>query len=354
MRKILKWGLILIVIILIILAALGKNKGKHTISPTPSPAGANGGMLIGMDASGDDYRKVAKEAGINYVHNAPTWNSIESKEGKYNFGELQKFADLAKENNAPLNLVFRTIDTGNRSMIEPYASMSFDDPRMAAALIKLFKAMPASIKSEVGFVTIGNETDQYFSAHKNEIQAYAKLLDAIKPTLNQEFPGKPITVNFTWGGAGFVKSDMKPITDRIDFYSFNYYHMNPDFTVRDPKKVGKEIDGMVAASGLKKLLIEELGMPSSAANNSSEDIQADFVKYSFEAIRKNQDRILAANFLWYSDLPQSVVDSLTSYYNFKDDKFAGFLGSIGFFTRDGKPKKAYEVFKTEAKATTKR
>lgn len=354
MKKIFKWGGIIVLIIIILIIFSGK-KENSTIKPETTNSNiAKTAIYVAIDADPTGYKKAAREAGINFVHRAPTWAGLEPRVGSYDFSDLQTYANLAKDNSAKMNLVFRPIDTGNRSMIEPYNSMAFDDPKMAEAILKMFQTMPPSIKSQVGFLTIGNEVDSYFENHKNEINSYATLLENIIPTLREEFPNIPITVNTTYGGSSFVKSKMRAITDQVDVYSLTYYHIKGDFSIKDPKDVKGVIDNMVKDAGPKKLLIQEIGMPSSTTNGSSEEKQAEFIHNIFTSVREYKGNIVAVTYLWMNDIPQNLVDLLSDYYKLPDNKFKEFLASLGLFTRDGIPKKGWEAFKTEAKLTTQK
>jgi hypothetical protein len=361
MKKILKWLGVIIGIILL-LSLFGGSKKSDSLSSKPETATTpktvitknNSGVFVALDADPSSYRKIAKESGINFIHRAPTWNSLEPEVAKYDFSDVVTFANLAKEQKAKLNLVFRPIDTGVRSMIEPYKSMSFDDPRMSKAILAMFTAMPQEVKSEIAVLTIGNEIDQYFQGHPNEIEKYAKLLQNIIPELRKQIPGALIAVNTTFAGNPFTKSKMDSIINLTDVYSLTYYHLNPDFTVKDPSEGGSVINAMVKSAGNKKLVIQELGMPTSEVNGSSEEKQAQFIHSAFKAVRENKKNIYSVTYLWKNDLPQSTVDFLASYYNTSDKRFAEFLGSMGLFHRDGTPKKGWEAFKEEVLLTTGR
>ncbi len=365
MKKIFKYGLIIVLVLFVLSLFGGKDKTNPNTAKTENAPKATTSentaltlskykMLVALDADPAGYKKAASEAGINFVHRAPTWNTLETSEGSYDFSDIQTYANLATQNNAKMNLVFRPIDTGNRSMIEPYKSMTFDDPKMAAAIIKMFKAMPQSIKTQVKFLTIGNEIDSYFGSHTGEIEAYATLLRNIIPELRKEFPYAQIAVNTTYGGNSFVKNNMKSITDQTDVHSVTYYHINGDFSVKDPGNIGGVIQDMIKAAGAKKLLIQEIGMPSSSVNGSSEEKQALFVHNVFKTLRKNQTRIAGVTYLWMNDLPQSLVDFFGEYYKLPDNRFKEFLASLGIFTKEGTPKLAWAAFKEEARLTTGR
>jgi len=108
---------------------------------------------------------------------------------------------------------------------------------------------------------------------------------------------------------------------------------------------------MIHAAGPKPVMFQELGYASSGRVNSSEEKQARFVQVAFEMLRQNRGRVCAATFTWMSDLPQPVVDQLGQYYRMANsDRFKAYIGSLGMFDRNGRPKAVWAQFQHEAKS----
>ena len=339
-----------------------RNSGSRPAAITaPLPkAKSTSRILIGLDSNptategyGDQAKlnraRMAVEAGVSLMYIHPKWTEVESPAGKLSFTEVDFQTRLAEQHNLPVYVNLRVIDTSQRAIPGPYASWKFSDPRMSDKLKAILRALAPRLKGRVQWVAIGNESDGYFNTHKNEIADYATLIRNVMGTVRELFPGAAFSVNFTHNAVGQLEQLYSPLVSQMGFYSFTYYPLNPDFTFRDPSVVFADIDAMVSAAKGKPVLFQEFGYPSSGAVSSSEDKQASFVENVFASLRRHRDQIIGANFVWMSDLPESVVNDLGSYYKLSNsDKFKAFLGSLGYWDRSGRPKKAWQTFQREA------
>jgi hypothetical protein len=336
------------------------------VAPAP-PAGsaraggASGGrVLIGLDSNpppneGYDDRskrnraRMAAQTGVNYVYTHPKWTEVERSAGRFDFSEIDFKIRLAEEHGHPVSLNLRVIDTNQRAIPSAYANWRFTDERMAQRLIEVLRAIAPRTKGRVQWIAIGNEANNYFDGHKGEIGDYAQLIQRVLPTVRELFPGAQFTINFTHAVVPALHTTYAPLTSLCDILSFTYYPLNADFTFQDPGNAARDVRDMVRAAGDKRVLFQEIGYASSTVVNSSEAKQAEFMANVFQALRDHRDRVIAANFVWMSDLPQSVVDDLGKYYGLGNAaKFKAFLGSLGYWDRDGRPKKAWEIFQREA------
>jgi len=321
-----------------------------------------GGLYIGLEsnptpAQGYSFEakrasfEMSSQAGSRLVFVHPVWSEVEAKAGSYNFSDVDDRVKLAEMYGAAVLLNIRIIDTNKRAVPSDYAGWSWNDPRMQQKLTAFIVALVPHLKGRCRWVTIGNEVDSYFANHKNEIESYAQLFGALSPTLHQSFPGAPLTVNFTAGAIGDLKGKYKSITDKTEIYSLNFYPINADFTFRDPATSGRELQQMILSASDRPIVFQEMGYPSSAKLGSSEDKQAMFLDSVLHVLAQNQSRVQAVNFNWRSDLPDSVVKDLTSYYKLGNSgNFREFLASLGWFQVNGTPKKIWSVFQKEVPA----
>jgi len=329
-------------------------------APARNPSGAQPAIFLALDAnsaSGEGYgpdamRKrfhMAVDSGTTYTSFLPKWDELESGAGQYRFNDLDQRVNFAEECGVPISLNVRVVDGDHRSIPSAYQRWNFDDPRMSRALDGLLRAVGPRVRGRVKWIALGNEVDHYFDGHRSEIGPYAKLLHNVMGTIRQQFPGALFTANFSEQRLDQLHDRFAPITSTVDFYSFNYYPVNSDFTVKDPDSIGLTMDRMIKAAEGKPVMFQELGYPSSEILHSSEEQQARFVANAFEELRRNRGKVVAATFNWMSDLPQEVVDQLGRYYGMANsDKFKAFLGSIGLFDRNGRPKRAWTEFQRQA------
>jgi hypothetical protein len=318
-----------------------------------------GGLWIGLDANpaasegySPDARKrrmrTAADSGVNFFYLHPKWNEVEKREGHFDFGEVDAQIGLAADHGMPVLLNVRVIDTNNRTVPDAYSHWSLEDPRMADRLSRLLRALAPHTRGRVKWVTIGNEVDEYFEHHAREVNGYAGLVRRVLPVVRDVFPSAEFTVNFTFAGLGRLRSTFAPITNQVDFYSFTYYPLNSDLTLREPKSVLADVDSMVRAAEGKNLILQEIGYASAERLHSSEQAQADFIHYAFDALR-HHPTVIAANFVWMSDLPDSVVNDLAKYYQAAgSDNFRAYIGTLGYFDKSGRAKPAWEAFRVEA------
>jgi hypothetical protein len=318
-------------------------------------------ILIGLDTnppptegySPETVRKwlqIGVDAGVTQMSMSPKWNEIEKSPGHYNFSELESHAQLAAEFKLPVYLNIRIVDTNNRAVPEPYREWSFDDPRMIQALHDLILALGPKLRCDVRWVAIGNEVDSYFKAHRKEIPPYRKLLDNVLGSVRQAFPGALFTVNFTCDALDDLYDNYKPLTDIVEFISLTYYPLRWNFTFRDPSVAHDDIRKIMEAAGSRQVFFQEVGYASGELVDSSQIKQAQFMAGVFLALREFRSRVIAAHFVWMSDIPQSLVDQFGEYYKLPgSDRFKAFLGTLGYFDREGKPKMAWKVFEREAR-----
>jgi hypothetical protein len=318
-------------------------------------------VLLGLDANpapnegygSESMRKrflMAVETGTTYTSFLPKWDELEPSAGRYRFDDLDQRVRFADENHLPISLNIRVVDGDHRAMPSRYQGWKFDDPKLTRALTDLLKAVGPRVHGRVKWIALGNEVDHYFEGHRNEIGPYAKLLDNVIGAVRDQFPGAQFTINFSDQHVADLNGRYAPITSKVEFFSFNYYPVNSDFTMRPPDVAGPEMLRMIQSAGNKQVMFQELGYASSPLLNSSEEKQAQFVANAFEVLRQNRGRVIAATFNWMSDLPQSVVDSLGQYYKLANsDRFKAFLGTLGLFDRNGRPKPAWQEFQRQAR-----
>jgi hypothetical protein len=221
---------------------------------------------------------------------------------------------------------------------------------MVQGLDRLLREIGRRGRNRVRWLAIGNEVDSYFKSRGREIEPYARMLDGVRSTITSGFPDAQFTVNFTRDAASDLDRKYRPLSDRGDFVSFTYYPLNFNFTMKAPSSADGDIKAMVDAAGSRQMLLQEVGYASSERLKSSEEKQAEFYRNVFAALERHQGRIIAANFLFMSDLPESTVEELGNYYRlplFKGN-FKAYLATLGLFDREGRPKPAWDVFRQSA------
>lgn len=324
-----------------------------------TPVAQKRGVYIGIDANptpaegyADEAKlkraSIARQAGASFLYYAPKWDELEPKEGKFNFAELDHKVAVAKANNWPISLNLRVVDTNNRSMPASAQKRKFDDERNVKQFRNLLAEIAPRFDGRVRWLQIGNEVNEYFKNHRNELESYRRFLEQVLPDTKRLFPAAAFSVNFTFFAAPTLK-EYQDLLSLCDFVSFTYYPLAADLTFRPPSEASADFDLMLRAAGSKPVFLQEIGYSSAERLHSSEEQQAQFIRTAFQLLRQHRDRIFAAHFVWMSDLPNSVVESFTKYYKMgNSENFKAYLGSLGYFDKQGKPKKAWQAFTEEA------
>jgi hypothetical protein len=293
-------------------------------------------------------------AGVSYVYLSPKWSELEPQKGKYHFQDLDFQIGQAQQHDLPIICNVRVVDTNQRSMPRDLEKLSFDDLQVRERLTSLLSALMPRFQGRARFMLVGNEIDAYFTAHKSEITGYRNLYLAAAAQITRLQPGTPVSTTSTFDGIDKVAGFLKPIFDATDFFSVTYYPLTPEFIVRDPGSVSGDFAKIKDAARSKKVLLQEVGYPSSPINKSSEEKQAAMCRAILRELRSNKDVFIGAYWFTMSDFPDSVVDDLSKYYQLAGaDRFRAFLGSLGMFDQRGNPKKSWQAFSEEAPLLSK-
>lgn len=335
--------------------------GDSTIS-APLPVKPRAGAIrVGLDANpfaneSYDSRSVqarfrqARGAGINLIYISPKWNEIETGHEKYRFDNLEYQIGEAVQENLPAILHIRVIDTNQRAMPADLMGLPFDAEETGARLDRLLDALLPRLEGRVKYFLVGNEIDAYFTRHPGEVQAFAKLVARAAAHIRNKVPDSQISVSTTLDGIDDAER-LRPILDQTAFFALTYYPISPDFVVRDPSTVDADFSRIFSAAGSKQIFLQEVGYPTSATNESSQDKQAEFFSRVLDRIAGNPGRFIGVNFTFMSDFSDSLVKSLSAYYRLPGaDRFAAFLKTLGMFDDQGRPKKAWAVFESKVRS----
>jgi hypothetical protein len=318
----------------------GRTEGRSPTGPAATgPAFTN--PAIGIDANptpGEGYSRearekrlrLAKDAGAGLLYWAPKWNELSG---------LEERAGWARQFGMALALNLRIIDTHARTLPVPFSS-----PRAAELVTGALRELARRTGGEVKWLTLGNEVDAYFGPRRDEIPHYAELIRRVLPEIRRLFPKAGFAVNVTYGGLGLLPA-LEPILAQTTLASFTYYPLTADFRMRDPAAAGGEIRQMADAAGGKPMFLQEAGYASAG----SETDQAKFVQNVLGAVRASR-AVVGVNFVWMSDLPDTVVEDLVRYYpvGAHRENFRAYLATLGFFDQKGRAKPAWEAFRRGA------
>lgn len=295
---------------------------------------------------------IAERAGLGFLVHNGKWSELEPKNGKYNFEPLDFNIATAKRLNIPICYTLRVIETVDRAVPGEFRKMPWSDPRMEKALLNLIEAIMQHFDGRVRWFLLGNEIDGYFSRHPDELADYARLYSHLAARIKQIAPNIQVSATLMFGGVDLMDGMMRPLTDQFDFVCFTYYPIRSDFTMQDPDLVKSHVDRMRKAAHGRPLVLQEVGYASGAKNQSSQEMQAQFVANVFKVLRANGDFVQAACFWLLADLQEDFVNKLAGYYGMPNSAvFKSFLQTLGMFDGIGQAKKAWSVYEREVRTT---
>jgi hypothetical protein len=343
----------------------GEGKDKFVLestAPRPAVPPRAGVIRIGLDANtfaneGYNSRAVqarfhqARAAGVNFIYLSPKWNEIETGREQYKLDDIEYHIGQAVQENIPAVLHIRVIDTNQRAMPADLMGKPFDAEETGARLDRLLDAVLPRLAGRVKYFLVGNEIDAYFNQHADEAQAFAKLVARATARIRSRVPDAQVSVSTTLDG--IEDGRLGPILDQTSFLALTYYPMSADFVVRNPSTVDVDFPRILAAAGSKQIFLQEVGYPTSAANGSSEEKQAEVFSRVLDRVAANPGRFIGVNFTFMSDFSDSLVKSFSAYYKMPGaERFSSFLKTLGMFDDQGRPKKAWTMFERKVKSLT--
>ena len=322
---------------ILILPACGS--GGSDGAPGPVPRGSR---IIGIHVQppqDNDYNAAIAQAqsfGTSSVPFFATWASLETAPGVFD-GALLATVNAYYPPKGLLNSI--TIAPINTNIVEVPADLAgtaWDHPTMIAR----FNALQDFIFSQIPAVTltaycIGNEVDSTLTSAP-AVAAYKTFYEAARAHALTLRPGLKVGVTLTMNGLiGPSKALYASLNAASDIVAVTYYPLNNDFTVKPPSQVAVDVDALMLQYPTTPVFMKEIGYPSSATCNSSEELQRQFVVEVFNAWDRYADRIPLLYFFLLSEWSQAQVDQLALYYGAATPPFKEFLKTLGLRTYPG-------------------
>jgi hypothetical protein len=203
---------------------------------------------------------------------------------------------------------------------------------------------------DLTFLAIGNEVDALlddeaaWEAYGVFYRAAAERVRALRPDVDI---GVKVTSDGLTGGTQALAQALNADSDLI---LTTYYPLEDDFTVRSPSVVGADFDAIAEAYSGRPVYVAEAGYPASPLCGSSDEMQAAFVRALFEVWDEHADQFRGISYAFLTDFSPAAVDQFETYYGLSDERFSGFLGSLGLRSHDLGERPALAAYREEAAA----
>lgn len=303
--------------------------------------------------------RLAKENGVQVLHSYLSWGEVEPTEGEQVWEWQDALMGYRVHEGFEISLVVNVIHTSQRGPLpEDLADKDFDDPefiaRFSGFILEVLDRYP------VQYLSIGNEVNDYFLNHRDEIPAYRSFFLAVKDRISQEHPEVKVGMTFAYHDA--VRTNSVDIIEDLnlgDFLPLTLYLYNPPLVFdRDPAELEAVLDEIFVLAGDKPLALVEIGWNTSESLSGTEQDQAKFVREAFRLLTLKRDQIeFMAWFNLHDGDPEDAYQSALSFLpseslQTQDEAFlrdfVDFLNYLGLREYDGTPKLGWFAFVEES------
>jgi len=308
------------------------------------------------DGNYDRAAEQARELGAESIRLSVYWDELETAPGVYQPDPnwLAIANQYYSAEGFSMSLVVSVLDTTEVRVPEDLAGKSFSDPEMISRFQGILEYIHTQLPDvQLISLAIGNEIDSVLGDDLQAWREYKTFYESSAAHARSLWPGLPVSTKVTFEGlTGPLAGTAALMYSSSEVVMTTYYPLEGDFSVRDPAVIQEDFQTLADLFPDKKIHITEIGYPSSPANGSSQAKQAQFIQEMFHAWDQHAERIPLLSYSWLTDLPESSVNELETYYGLRDESFGEFLRTLGLRTCSGagENKLGFEAFLQEARS----
>ncbi len=243
-------------------------------------------------------------------------------------------------------------------MPEDLRDKAFDDPEFIQRFTDFI--LEALDRYPVQYLSIGNEVNDYFISHREEIPAYRTFFLSVQAAIKEKHPDLKVGMTFAYHDAETSNSiDIIQELDLGDFLPLTLYLYNQDFQFdRDPAELEVYLDRILDLAGDKPVAFAELGWNTAESLSGTQEDQEAFVRETFRLLSLHRDQIEFIS--WFNLHDSKLENSYEAALSFLPDDsyliqdeefmtiFVDFLTYVGLKENDGTPKLGWLAFQEEA------
>jgi hypothetical protein len=332
--------------------------------PIKAPELASGKLGLVVNPASDDplegtypALRLAKESGVQVIHIYQNWAAIERQPGQYSWEWQDYLMDLYRYEGFEVSLVFDIIHTTVRGDTPPdLEGLPFDDPKFIQRFTEFTLAFLDRYPGQVQYLSIGNEVNDYFVNHRDEVDAYRAFFLAVKKAIAPQHPDVMVSMTYAYHDA--ESQDSLDIIEQLnfgDFQPYTLYIYSDGFRFdRDVGELGGYIERMLAFAGEKPIAIVELGWSTSPSLGASQSDQAAFIQEVFRLLPQYRSQIIYLT--WFSlhdgepeNCHQAALSFIPHLPELAEDEafmsvFVDFLCYLGLRESDGMAKLGWDAW----------
>lgn len=293
--------------------------------------------------------QMLETAGARFLQAYGRWSDLEPTQGNYQIDSLSLQVAEAQAMNLSFGYTFCVIDMTNRNVPAELQNLPWSDPTLQARVLTMVDVLAQNFGSHIKYFQFGNEVDNYFQSHPNEISDFATLLNKVRAVVQNRAPGVKVSATLTFASLPSLASVLSPINHASDVLAITYGPYNADFSVEPPSVVSRDFQTMRLAASGRQVYLQEMAYPSATEVSSSQDLQAQFVQNVFTELRSTPSEFAAANFYDLADFSSDQAVAFGASVGFGGQaKFVSLAGSLGMFDVSANPKKSWQMFSQQA------
>jgi hypothetical protein len=325
--------------------------------------GALGMVIIPPAVNGESFEPaayqeslaLARKSGVQVSHYYFHWGDYEIEPGIYDWTIPDYIVEANALEGFQLSIVVSIIHTTVRGRIpDDLVGLSFDDPVFVQRLSAFLSAFAERYAGNLHYLSIGNEVNNYFANHRDQIPAYTSVFEETREAIHAVNPDLPVGIIFAYHDAETLNTtDIIQQLNLGDYVAYTIYLYNQGFHFRrDPAEIDPNLDRMIALAEGTPVVITETGWSTASELEGSEEGQAAYVVELFSALSKRrQDLRFVSWFVLHDPLRSTCEEDALTFFEPGTEPdpesmraFETFICYFGLRQSNGTPKPAWEVW----------
>lgn len=314
--------------------------------------------LVGIQINNDDPAEAAgqiRDFGIEVTCLHLPWGKVEPEAGRTDWTALDHWNAIREELGTPPTpcwFLFPLHMNARGDLPADLRNEPLDSPKLLDRWNSFVEeaAVRADWNGTEAIVTIGNELDIYVESNPGDRDSTVEFLrgatDAVLAHAPKARPANTLTWDSVQSPEGRALFD--DLNTNTHVGGFTWYDLKDVGVTRPPTSIDATLSAMREMAGDKPVYLQEIAMPTAPACDGDEDLQAARIDELFDALgRRTQDDVVAAIWLTIVDWPVEFMKEWVAgqFPDFAaNDRFLGFLTSMGLVRSDGTPKPAAKTW----------
>lgn len=318
--------------------------------------------LVGIQINNDDAAEAAQQIrdfGIETTCLHLPWGKVEPEPGQWDWSALDHWNGIREALGTPPTPCWFLFPLHMNARGDLPSDLR-TEPLSSARMLDRWNAFVEEAAARAGWndteaiITVGNELDIYVDSNPGDREATVEFLRAATDAVLAHAPRSRPVNTLTWDSVQTAEG--KALFDELNtntaLASFTWYDLKDVGVTRPPTSIDATLTAMHELAGGKPVYLQEIAMPTAPACEGDEDLQAARIDELFDALgQRTQAEVAAAIWLTVFDWPVEFMKEWVAgqFPDFAaNERFLGFLTSMGLVRADGTPKPAAKTWAERA------